>query len=74
LRKERFPEQQQSKLHHRGDGPFQAVDRINANAYKIQLPSEYGVSNSFNVLDLSLYNAGDEAKALRRNFVEEGGE
>ncbi|XP_057443382.1 uncharacterized protein LOC130735376 [Lotus japonicus] len=38
MRKERFPEQRKSKLQPRGDGPFQVLERINNNAYKIELP------------------------------------
>ncbi|XP_031251426.1 uncharacterized protein LOC116109337 [Pistacia vera] len=42
-----------------GDGPFQVVERINYNAYKLDLPGEYGVSASFNVADLSPFDVGD---------------
>ncbi|XP_072073865.1 uncharacterized protein [Arachis hypogaea] len=38
LRKERFPTQRKSKLDPRGDGPFQVLERVNNNAYKIDLP------------------------------------
>ncbi|XP_068466680.1 uncharacterized protein [Phaseolus vulgaris] len=51
MRKERFPEQRKSKLQPRGDGPFQVLEKINDNAYKIDLPSKYNVSNTFNVSD-----------------------
>uniref|UniRef100_A0A151UHV2 Transposon Ty3-G Gag-Pol polyprotein n=1 Tax=Cajanus cajan TaxID=3821 RepID=A0A151UHV2_CAJCA len=44
LRKERFPTQRKSKLSRRGDGPFKVLQRINDNAYKLDLPSDYGVS------------------------------
>ncbi|XP_073152824.1 uncharacterized protein [Henckelia pumila] len=37
LRKERFSEKRRSKLLPRGDGPFQVVERINDNAYKLDL-------------------------------------
>ncbi|OMO52725.1 Integrase, catalytic core [Corchorus capsularis] len=57
LRKERFPEKRKSKLLPRGDGPF-VLERINNNAYKLDLPSEYGnVSATFNVSDLSLFDS-----------------
>ncbi|PKI56810.1 hypothetical protein CRG98_022768 [Punica granatum] len=52
-RKERFPNQQKSKLSPRGIGPFQVIAKINDNAYKIDLPGEYNVSPTFNVSDLS---------------------
>ena len=42
FRKERFPSQRKSKFMPRGDGPFQVLARINDNAYKIDLPGEYG--------------------------------
>ena len=54
----------------RGDGPFQVLERINDNAYKLDLPGEYTVSATFNVTDLSPFDAGDD---LRTNpFQEEG--
>ncbi|XP_040955924.1 uncharacterized protein [Gossypium hirsutum] len=69
MRKERFPEQRKSKLQSRGDSPFQVLERINDNVYKIYLPSEYGVSASFNVADLSPFDIGDDS---RTNRFEEG--
>ncbi|XP_035548687.1 uncharacterized protein LOC118349200 [Juglans regia] len=70
LRKDRFPEKRRSKLLPRGDGPFQVVERINDNAYKLDLPGEYGVSASFNVADLSPFDVGDD---LRTNPSQEVG-
>ncbi|OMO57530.1 reverse transcriptase [Corchorus capsularis] len=56
--RERFPEKRKSKLLPRGDGPFQVLERIKNNAYKLDLPSEYGnVSATFNVPDLSLFDS-----------------
>ena len=63
MRKERFPEQRRSKLLPRGDGPFQVLERINDNAYKLDLPGEYKVSATFNVTDLSPFDAGDDLRA-----------
>ena len=51
MRNERFPAHRKSKLQPRGDGPFQILERINDNAYKFDLPGEYGVSATFNVCD-----------------------
>ena len=45
------------------------VGRINDNAYKLDLPGEYGVSASFNVSDLSPFDVGDD---LRTNPLQEG--
>ena len=53
-----------------GDGPFQVLECINNNAYKLHLPGEYTVSATFNVIDLIPFDAGDD---LRTNpFQEEG--
>ena len=73
MRKERFPTQRKSKLQPRGDGPFQVLERINDNAYKIDLPGEYGVSATFNVADLSPFDVGDEDLNSRTNSPKEGG-
>ncbi|RVW13962.1 hypothetical protein CK203_114108 [Vitis vinifera] len=37
----------QSKLHPRGDGPFQVLERINDNAYKLDLPGDDLRTNPF---------------------------
>ena len=70
MRKERFPARRRSKLHPRGDGPFQVLERINDNAYKLDLPGEYNISATFNVSDLSPFDVGDD---LRKNHFEERG-
>ena len=70
MRKERFPTRRRSKLHPRGDGPFQVLARINDNAYKLVLPGKYNISATFNVSDLSPLDVGDN---LRMNPFEEGG-
>nr|XP_023887116.1 uncharacterized protein LOC111999228 [Quercus suber] len=70
MRKERFPGRRRSKLHPRGDGPFQVLERINNNAYKLDLPGEYNISATFNVSDLSPFDVGDDS---RTNPFEERG-
>jgi hypothetical protein len=70
MRKEIFPAHRKSKLQPRGDGPFQILERINDNTYKVDLPSEYGVSATFNVSDLTLFDVGDDS---RSNPFEERG-
>ena len=71
LRKERFPIQCRSKLLPRGNGPFQVLEcNINDNAYKMDLPSEYSVSTTFNVSDLSPFDVGDTLD-LRANPSQE---
>jgi hypothetical protein len=63
IRKERFPAHRKSKLQPRGNGPFQILERINDNAYKVDLPGEYGVSATFNVSDLTLFDVGDDSRS-----------
>jgi hypothetical protein len=70
MRKERFSARRRSKLHPRGDGPFQVLERINDNAYKLDLPGKYNISATFNVSDLSLFDVGDDS---RSNPFEERG-
>ena len=60
LLKDRFPSLRQSKLKPRADGPFQVLEKINDNAYRIELPDRFGVHDIFNVSDLSPFYAGSE--------------
>jgi hypothetical protein len=71
MRQERFPTYRKSKLQPQGDGPFQILERINDNAYKVDLPGEFGVSATFNVSDLTLFDVGDDS---RLNPFEERGD
>ena len=72
LRKERFPDRRKSKLSPRGDGPFKVLQRVGDNAYKLELPGDYGVSATFNVADLVPYLAMDEDQDSRTNPFQEG--
>jgi hypothetical protein len=73
LRKERFPSKRKSKLMPRADGPFRVLEKINDNAYKIDLPGEYEVSATFNIADLSpFFDADDEFNESRTTPFQEG--
>ncbi|XP_027122069.1 uncharacterized protein [Coffea arabica] len=50
--------------------PFQVLERINDNAYKLDLPGEYGVSATSNVSDLAPFDA-DDTFDLRTNPSQE---
>jgi len=67
LRKERFSFKRKSKMMPRADGPFEILERVNDNAYKLNVPGEYGVSATFNVVDLSPYLEDDHLANLREN-------
>ena len=72
LRKERFPSKRKSKLMPRADGPFEVIEKVNDNAYKVDLPGDYGVSATFNVADLSPYFEDDHLVNLRANSSQQG--
>ena len=56
-----------------GDRPFQVLERISDNPYKIDIPGNYGISYSFNVVDLTPFIVGDDSEDLRANAFQEGG-
>jgi hypothetical protein len=51
----------------RDAGPFKILAKINDNAYKLELPPEFGVSPSFNISDLRPY-LGEEDETLSRTM------
>jgi len=72
--KERFPSKRKSKLMWRLDGPLEILEKIGPNAYKVDLPGEYGVSATFIVADLSpYYDENEELPSLRSNSNQTGG-
>jgi len=72
LRREKFPSKRKNKLKPRADGPFEVVEKINDNAYKVDLQGEYGVSAAFNVADLSMYQADDDLEDLGIKSLQQG--
>ncbi|GAV81835.1 hypothetical protein CFOL_v3_25288 [Cephalotus follicularis] len=67
LRKERFPSKWKSKLAPRADGPFEVLERVGDNAYKIKLPGDYGVLATFNIGGLSPFVEDEYISYLRSN-------
>jgi hypothetical protein len=49
----------------------QILERIDDNAYKVDLPGEYDVSATFNVYDFTLFDVGDDSRS--NPFEERGG-
>ena len=54
------------------DGPFEVLERVNENAYKVNLPRDYRVSATFNVADLSPYLEDAHLSNLRANSPQQG--
>lgn len=52
LIKDIFLNKRKSKLMPKIDGPFQMFERVNNNAYKIDLQGKYTINSNFNVSDL----------------------
>jgi hypothetical protein len=72
LRKKRFSEVRKSKLMSCVAGPFKILAKINDNAYKLELPPEFGVSPSFNILDLRPYLGEEDEIPSRTASMQEG--
>jgi len=72
LRKDRFPNLRKSKLLPRADGPFKVLERINDNAYKLELPADFGVSPTFNIADLKPYLGEENECESRTTQMQEG--
>ena len=72
LRKERFPELRKSKLLPRADGPFKVLEKINDNAYRLDLPADFGVSPTFNIADLKPYLGEEVELESRTTQMQEG--
>jgi hypothetical protein len=72
LRKNRFSALRKSKLMPRADGPFKVLERINDNAYKLDLLVDFGVSPTFNIADLKPYLGEDDEFESRTTQMQEG--
>ena len=72
LRKDQFPELRKSKLMPRAAGPFKIIEKINDNAYKLELPPEFGVSSTFNIADLKPYLGEEHELESRTTPIQEG--
>jgi hypothetical protein len=58
----------------RAAGPFKIHAKINDNAYKLELPPEFGVSPSFNISDLRPYFREEDEMSSRTTSMQEGEE
>jgi hypothetical protein len=72
LRKERFPDLRKSKLMPRADGLFKVLEKINENAYNLDLPADFGVSPTFNIANLKPYLGEEDELESRTTQMQEG--
>jgi len=56
----------------RGEDPFEVLEKINDNAYKVDLPGHYEVSATFNVVDLSPFYPDTSPPNLRTKSSQQG--
>jgi hypothetical protein len=54
------------------DGPFKILEKINDNAYKLDLPPEFEVSPTFNISDLRPYLEEEDEVPSRTTSIQEG--
>lgn len=67
LTKDRFKPGTYNKLKSRKIGPLTIAEKINNNAYRLQLPPHMNIANVFNVKHLVPYVAEDEAENKAEN-------
>ena len=56
----------------RAAGPYKILSKINDNAYKLELPSEFGISPTFNISDLKPCLGEEDEIKSRTTPVQEG--
>ena len=51
---------------------FKVLEKINDNAYKLELPADFGVSPAFEIADLRPYLGDDDELSSRTTSFQEG--
>ena len=71
-RKDRFPDLIKYKLMSCAACPFKVLEKINDNAYKLELHADFGVSPTFNISDLRPQLGLEDEMPLRMTQIQEG--
>lgn len=66
LTKDHFPSHEYNKLAARKICPLEIIEKVNTNAYRLQLPSHIRTSDVFNVKHLILYTSDNTSTARIR--------
>jgi hypothetical protein len=53
-------------------GPFKVLEKINDDAYRLELPTDFGVSPMFNISDLRPYLGKEDEMPSRTTPIQEG--
>jgi hypothetical protein len=72
LRNDRFPDFRKCMLLPRVHGPFKVLEKINDNAYRLELPVDFGVSPTFNIADLKPYLGVEDELESSMTQMQEG--
>jgi hypothetical protein len=56
----------------RANGPFKNLEKINENAYKLDLPADFGASPTFNITDLQPYLGEEDELESRTTQMQQG--
>jgi hypothetical protein len=72
MRKDHFPGLRKSKLMSRTVDPLKVLEKINDNAYRLELPADFEVSPAFNILDLHPYLSEEDEVPSRMTPIQEG--
>ena len=73
LTKDRFPPGTYNKLKPRKIGPLTILEKINSNAYRLQLPATMNTADVFNVKHLTPFHAADDVENSGTIFFLAGG-
>ena len=69
IKPEHYPKGAYKKFHSRSVCPCKVLKKISSNAYVLDLPNNMGISNVFNVEDLTLYHGYDDDESANATIV-----
>lgn len=63
-----MPAREYNKLRVQKIGPIEVIERINANAYRVRLPTDIHTTDVFNIKHIFLYHVEIDDPDLRANL------